>query len=54
MLYGTAIKTEINLYNLSNEGPPISAQLQDKASINDRKPGIATIGETSKLKIGKK
>jgi len=51
MQYANA-KIAITLYNLST-GPPITARLRDCSYINDRRPGLATITDRSKLRIGK-
>jgi len=42
----------ITLYNLG-QGPPLTQKLCEASYINDRQPGTTTIGDRSKLKIGK-
>jgi len=38
---------------MDDDGPPISQKLKHAAYINDRLPGIASMMDSSRLKIGK-
>jgi len=46
-------KMAINLYNLGNDGPPLTSKLKASAYINDRQPQRAYFMDTSRLRIGK-
>lgn len=52
MMY-SCCKLAISLFLLDTSGPPLSAELQKTSYINDRKPGVATFMDTSRLKIGR-
>jgi len=50
MMY-RCFKLAISMYQLKDTGQPLSAELSRAAYINDRKPGIETFMDTSRLRI---
>jgi len=51
MLYSNA-KIAISLFTDEN-GPPLSHKIRNNAYLNNRKPGLATFMDSSRLKIGR-